>query len=73
MPYDGPERRESPTWADMNLLGSELRAEMHRGNQELRDEMHEGFDRVDRRIIASAVAITSLLSIAIGIAIAVMR
>ncbi len=71
--YDGPDRRETVSWRDLNEAVNGLRQELHTGLNEVREDMTEGFARNDRRIVASSVAVISLLSIAITVAIAIIK
>ncbi len=80
MSYDGPDRRDNVSWRDLNEAVNGLRQELHVSMAEVRDEVSElrtemsgGFERFDRRLIASSVGIVALLGIAITVAIAIIK
>ncbi len=62
-----------PSWRDFTDALSGLRAEMNSSQDRLREEMHDGFERTDRRIIATSAAIITILGIAITVAVALFH
>lgn len=57
---------------DLRREVADLRSHVGERFDKVNDDLEEGFARTDRRIIAAAVAITALLSLAITIATSLM-